>query len=74
MVLAYIRARRNFGAAIAENRKAPNGADLIIANSSEAILNRGQQAALAAALSSRGSGCNKRHRFTAIVLLSICIR
>lgn len=43
------------GAVAQESRQMPAGAQPIIANSSEAILNRGQQAAIAAALS-RGRG------------------
>lgn len=44
------------GAVINETRQMPSGAQPMIANSSEAILNRGQQAAIAAALRGRGGG------------------
>jgi hypothetical protein len=41
-------------AAVRESAAMPSGASLVMANSTEAILNRGQQASLATALSNRG--------------------
>ncbi|MBE9178670.1 phage tail tape measure protein [Oculatella sp. LEGE 06141] len=44
------------GAAIAETRRMPSGSRLVVANSSEAILNQGQQRAVAASMGGRGGG------------------
>lgn len=44
------------GAAIKESRAMPSGSSLMMANSSEAILNRGQQGAMAGAMGGRGGG------------------
>jgi len=43
-------------AAIRESKAAPSGAGLVVANTSEAILNRQQQAALISSLNNRGGG------------------